>query len=81
MVEDKKIYNRIKVILAVRRARNKDLADHLNVSQQTVSKWVTNHSQPSIPELYKIAKFLNVEISELLEPLNSSAQSTFLQQK
>ncbi|MCQ2384709.1 MAG: helix-turn-helix domain-containing protein, partial [Paludibacteraceae bacterium] len=35
-------------------------------SQATVSKWMTNFSQPNIETLIKISKVLNVEVSELL---------------
>lgn len=54
--------------LALRQLKNKDLAEHMNVSAQTVSKWCTNYSQPSIPELFEISKFLKMKIAELLEP-------------
>jgi transcriptional regulator with XRE-family HTH domain len=66
----KQIYNRIKAFLALKHKTNKQLAEHLNVSQQTVSKWCTNYSQPSIPELYEIALYLNVELSDLLIPVS-----------
>lgn len=68
MGKDKRIYNRIKMALALRQLKNKDLAEHMNVSAQTVSKWCTNYSQPSIPELFEISKFLKMKIAELLEP-------------
>lgn len=63
----KRIYNRIKANLALKQVKNKTLADHLNVSQQTVSKWCTNYSQPSIPELFEIAEFLKIDVIDLLE--------------
>jgi len=68
MANEKRVYNRIKAFLALKRVKSKALALHLNVSEQTVSKWCTNYSQPSIPELYEIAEFLDVEVPELLEP-------------
>ncbi|MGX5858294.1 helix-turn-helix transcriptional regulator [Dyadobacter jiangsuensis] len=68
MKTEKRIYNRIKANLALKQVKNKTLADHLKVSQQTVSKWCTNYSQPSIPELYEIASYLQVEVAELLVP-------------
>jgi putative transcriptional regulator len=71
MRTNKQIYNRLKACLALKRVRNKELAEHLNVTPQTVSKWCTNYSQPSIPELYRIAHFLKIDIMDLLEPLNS----------
>jgi putative transcriptional regulator len=68
MEKEKRVYNRIKAFLAIKRVKNKALARHLNVSEQTVSKWCTNFSQPSLPELYAIAEFLGIGVCELLEP-------------
>ena len=45
---------------------NRWLSEKLGVSQATVSKWMTNFSQPNIETLIKISKVLNVEVSELL---------------
>jgi len=70
MEKEKRVYNRIKAHLALKRVKNKTLAHHLEVSEQTVSKWCTNLSQPSIPELYAIAEFLKMNVCELLEPLS-----------
>jgi putative transcriptional regulator len=69
MATEKQVYNRIKAHLALKRKKNKDLAEFLQVSETTVSKWCTNASQPSIPELYRIAGFLGVDVPELLEPM------------
>lgn len=69
---EKRIYNRIKAHLALKHTTNKRLAEHLNVSQQTVSKWCTNYSQPSIPELYAISEYLKVGVCDLLEPQSNS---------
>jgi transcriptional regulator with XRE-family HTH domain len=69
MENERRIYNRLKSWLALKQVKNKVLAEHLNVSEQTVSKWCTNYSQPSIPDLYRIAEFLNIDVTELLEPM------------
>jgi transcriptional regulator with XRE-family HTH domain len=69
MENERRIYNRLKSWLALKQVKNKVLAEHLNVSEQTVSKWCTNYSQPSIPDLYRIAEFLNIDVVELLEPM------------
>ncbi|NJM24803.1 MAG: helix-turn-helix transcriptional regulator [Bacteroidia bacterium] len=61
-------YNRLKVLLAEKKRTNKELADHLNVRPATVSRWCTNDSQPAIEIFYKIAKFLDVDVRELLVP-------------
>jgi transcriptional regulator with XRE-family HTH domain len=68
MEKEKRVYNRIKAFLALKRVKSKVLAEHLQVSEQTVSKWCTNFSQPSLPELYAIAEFLEMNVCELLEP-------------
>ena len=59
-------YNRIKAVLAEKGITNKKLAEDLEVEPQTVSRWCTNQSQPSIETLYEIAKVLKVDIRELL---------------
>ena len=69
MENKKRIYNRIKAMLALHQVKNKELARHLNVSEQTVSKWCTNYSQPSVPQLYEIAVYLKVTVPDLLEPV------------
>ena len=58
--------NRIKVVLVDKRKSNKWLAEQLNVSPSTVSKWCTNDAQPSLETFMQIAKFLKVNPNELL---------------
>jgi len=58
-------YNRIKVVLAEKNMTNKGLAKGLNFTDATVSRWVTNDSQPRVEVFYEIAKFLDVDIREL----------------
>jgi DNA-binding Xre family transcriptional regulator len=58
--------NRIKVILAEKNKTNKWLAEQLGKDPATVSKWVTNVSQPSLEALLKIAKCLDVELQDLV---------------
>ena len=58
--------NRLKVVMAENDLSNIWLSEKLGVSQATVSKWMTNSSQPNIETLIKISKVLNVEVSELL---------------
>ena len=62
----KKIYNKIKAVLAEEGTSNKELADILNVSEQTVSRWCTNSRQPSIEMLYEIADALKRDVIDLL---------------
>lgn len=60
------VYNRIKAVLAEQQRTNLWLADKLDMSPNTVSKWSTNTMQPTIETLFRIAKALNVEARELL---------------
>ncbi len=69
---EKRPLNRIKVMLAERMVSNKELAEMLGKDQATVSKWLTNTSQPSLENLIEIAKCLNCDINELVrtEPVS-----------
>lgn len=58
--------NRIKAVLAEKNVSSKELAQHLNKTESTVSRWSTNEVQPSIETLYEISKFLDVNIRDLL---------------
>ncbi len=68
---DKKIYNRIKAVLAEQQKTNMWLAEKLDMSPNTVSKWCTNHMQPTIETLFNIAAVLHVEARELLVSVHS----------
>tara|TARA_R110000744_G_scaffold32098_4_gene75168 strand:- start:174 stop:377 length:204 start_codon:yes stop_codon:yes gene_type:complete len=59
-------YNRIKIVLAEKNKSNKWLAQKLDMSETTVSNWCTNHRQPSLPTLFKIAKALNINPRNLI---------------
>ena len=63
---DNKPLNRIKVMLAERMVSNKDLASMLGKDPATISKWVTNTSQPSLENLIQIARCLKCEINDLV---------------
>ena len=66
---DIKHLNRIKVVLAEKDKINKWLAEQLGKDQATISKWVTNTTQPNLEMLLLIAKALEVNINELVRPL------------
>lgn len=59
-------YNRIKIVLAEREITNRWLAEKLDISELTVSRWVTNYSQPSLETLFKVAEILEVEVCDLI---------------
>lgn len=58
--------NKIRVVLAEQDKSNKWLADKLGKGEATVSKWVTNKSQPTLANLIDIAKALNVKVGDLI---------------
>lgn len=65
-VMNEKVYNRIKAVLAEERKTNMWLAEQLEMSPNTVSKWCTNQMQPTIETLFRIAGVLGVEARDLL---------------
>ncbi len=66
MAEKKENFNRIKAVLAEQGKTNIWLAEKIGVNKTTVSKWCTNKIQPTIANLFEIAKVLNVNVRELL---------------
>ena len=58
--------NRLKVVLAEKKKTNKWLAEKIGRDQATVSKWATNSTQPSLDMLIKIAKVLEVDLTDLV---------------
>ena len=63
---EKETLNRIKVVLVERQKTSKWLAEHLKKSETTVSRWASNKIQPSLEQLFEIAKILEVDVKELL---------------
>jgi putative transcriptional regulator len=66
MEEKKRVYNRIKAVLAEKHKTNKELSDHLKKQIGHISRYVTNDVQPPIPILFQIADFLECDVRELL---------------
>ena len=58
--------NRIRVVLAERDLNNKWLADKLGKDQATVSKLITNTTQPNLETMMQIAKVLETQVDDLL---------------
>lgn len=58
--------NRLKVVLAEKNLSNKWLSEQLGVGQATISKWVTNTSQPNLEMLLRISECLGVSLPELV---------------
>lgn len=60
--------NRLRELRAVRRWSQADLADHLDVSRQTVNSIETGRYEPSLPLAFKIAAVFGEPIEELFFP-------------
>lgn len=62
--------NRLKVVLAEQNKTNKWLANQLGKTENTISRWVRNINQPTVEQLFDIAKMLNVDVKTLLNSNN-----------
>lgn len=60
--------NRLRVVLAEKKIANKWLAESMKKSPTTISRWCNNEMQPSLETLVEIARQLDVDIRELLNP-------------
>ena len=63
----KNCQNRIRVVLADKQITNRWLAERMDVTDMTVSRWKTNKIQPSIAQFVDIARLLQVDIKDLLD--------------
>ena len=59
-------YNRLKIVLAEKEKTGTWLSEQMGRNIGTVSRWMTNKVQPSVEQLYDIAKHLDVDVRELL---------------
>lgn len=60
------VMNRIKVTLVEKQKTNRWLVKQMGKSENTISRWCSNKSQPSIAQLQEIANLLEVDIHSLL---------------
>ena len=65
-MSEKKIFNRIKSVLAEKGKTNIWLAERVKMNKTTVSKWCTNDVQPSMETLFAIAEALDVDARDLI---------------
>ena len=62
------VMNRIKVVLAEKQRTNRWLAEQTGKSENTISRWCSNKSQPSIAQLQEIANLLDDDVRVLIRP-------------
>lgn len=60
--------NRLRELRAARRWSQADLADHLDVSRQTINAIETGRYDPSLPLAFKIAAIFDDRIESLFFP-------------
>ena len=63
---ERKLLNRIKVVLAEKNRNNKWISEQLDKDTAIISKWVTNTTQPNVETLIQISKVLGVTVDDLL---------------
>ena len=61
------VMNRIKAVLAEKQRTNRWLAEQMGKSENTISRWCSNKSQPSIAQPQEIANLLDVDVRVLLK--------------
>ncbi len=60
--------NRLKIVLVEQGKSGRWLAEQLNKSEHTISRWCQNKTQPSVAQLNEIAQVLSVDIRTLINP-------------
>ena len=58
--------SKVKSVLAEKNKTGTWLSEQMGRNIGTVSRWMTNKVQPSVEQLYDIAKHLDVDVRELL---------------
>jgi putative transcriptional regulator len=65
--------NRLRELRAIRRWSQAELADHLDVSRQTVNALETGRYDPSLPLAFKIAAVFDLPIESIFQPATLEA--------
>ena len=68
------VKNRLRVLRAERNWSQRDLADYLQVSRQTVNAIETGRYDPSLPLAFRIARLFGRSIEAVFEPEEDFAQ-------
>ena len=65
-MSERKVTNRIKVVLAEKGKTNRWLAERIAKNETTISRWCSNKAQPSVAVFGLIAEALDVDVRVLL---------------
>lgn len=60
------VVNRIKAALVEKQRTSRWLAEQMGKSENTISRWCSNKTQPSIQQFQQIATLLGVDIQALI---------------
>jgi putative transcriptional regulator len=66
--------NSLRLLRAERNWSQADLADHLDVSRQTVNALETGKYDPSLPLAFKIARLFGLPIEAIFQPNEEDQQ-------
>lgn len=67
--------NRLKAAIAKQGKTNRWLSEQLGKSENTVSRWCTNDSQPTMETYLRIADLLDVELTKLVRTKKNQTPS------
>lgn len=65
-MKELKFANNLKTALSMNNKTQKELADFLGTTQQTVSRWIAGINEPDLETLLKICEFINETPNSLL---------------
>lgn len=75
------IGNKLKSLRETHNLSQAELAKKLNISQQALSKWENNHSEPDIISLKAISNFFNISLDTLLNNKYNSKINNQIKEK
>ena len=65
-VEREQARPQVKIVLAEKERTGTWLSEQMGHNICTISRWMTNKVQPSVEQLFEIARHLDVDVKELL---------------
>lgn len=65
-MSERRVTNRIQVVLAEKGKTNRWLAERIAKNETTISRWCSNKAQPSVEVFGLIAEALDVDVRVLL---------------
>lgn len=60
--------NKLKEVFKEKKVSNLEISTLVKKTPATITRWKSNKRQPPLTDLYKIAKYLRMDIRDLLHP-------------